>query len=441
MKKIFTRSISVILFIVCFVACGKGLNYILVDDTNSYTRVMMHQLYEPEKNIDVIFIGSSHVYRSLIPAVTDVEFGCYTFNAGSSGQFMDGSAALIKEAATYNDLSHVYLELYYGVAEDVDHSERTNMTATYIISDYMKPSLRRIRYLLQASSKDYWTNGFILARRNWTDFFDSDYVRNLIEKKQSNNYKNYILTNAEGQEEYYVDRGFVANDNVVSERTYWNSIAYGSIAVDNLSGSDWERSLLEAINYCKKNNIEITLFVAPEPEWTIVGKGNYQEYHDYVQKLAADKNVTFYDFNLCSNKYLDANDGNLFKDSDHLNTYGAEAFSHLFGQFFTGKLKADDLFYDSYSEKLNEEEPVVYGIAGPKDNSETGLRDCYMISNRNSGIEYRIIATTSEGKQYYIQDFDENRSFSLPTDEAGTLTVVWRITSESDTVNSFEAAY
>lgn len=434
MRKIFGRCVSVVLFIACFFACGKGWRYILIDDTKSYTRVMMHQLYESEENIDIIFVGSSHVFRSLIPSITDDEFGCYTFNAGSSSQHMDGSVALIKEAAAYHDIKHVYLELYYGVAESADRSKRTGMTSTYILSDYMKPSLRRVRYLLQASSKEYWVNSFILARRNWTKFFDPDYVRELIEKKQSDDYKNYVVSN-------YVDRGFVADKKVVSDGTYWNNDAYGPIKADTRRGSDWEKSLLEAIDFCRKNNIEITFFVTPQPEWTVVGKKDYQDYHDYIQELADDNHVELYDFNFCSSEYFDANDRNLFKDAGHLNTNGAEVFSHLFGQLFTGSLDPEKLFYDTYAEKLNDEDPIVYGIAASKNNSKTGLKNCYMISNVDSGIEYRIMAATSEGNQYCIQDFDENTDFSLPKDEKGTITVEWRSAAEPDLVHTFEAAY
>lgn len=71
MRKIFCRCVSAVLFIACFFACGEGWRYILIDDAKSYTRVMMHQLHESEENIDIIFAGSSHVFRSLIPSITD----------------------------------------------------------------------------------------------------------------------------------------------------------------------------------------------------------------------------------------------------------------------------------------------------------------------------------------------------------------------------------
>lgn len=81
MKKLIKRMVAIICFISLFIGIGKMWRYLLVDDVNSYTRIMMHQLYTCDENIDVLFVGSSHVYRSFIPEITDEGFGCYTFNA------------------------------------------------------------------------------------------------------------------------------------------------------------------------------------------------------------------------------------------------------------------------------------------------------------------------------------------------------------------------
>ena len=71
MKNVMKRAIATVLFIYLFIYCGKLWRYLLTDDVDSYTRIMMHQLYTSEKNIDVVFVGSSHVYRSLVPEITD----------------------------------------------------------------------------------------------------------------------------------------------------------------------------------------------------------------------------------------------------------------------------------------------------------------------------------------------------------------------------------
>ena len=170
------NALAVICFIALFVACGSFLRYILVDDSSSYTRVMMHEMYEQEENIDILFVGSSHCYRSLDPRITDEMFGANTFNVGTSSQQIDGSLALLREVAKTNDLDQVYLEVYYEISQMPAFEERTDMVSTYIVSDYMRPSFHKLGYLLNASSKEHYSNSFILARRNWDKMFEPGYL-------------------------------------------------------------------------------------------------------------------------------------------------------------------------------------------------------------------------------------------------------------------------
>ena len=163
---------QVVLFLICFLACNSGLTYILNDDAVSYSRVMMHQLYHSPQNIDVLFLGSSHAVRSVMPSVTDKEFGAYTFNGGSINQFIDGSYYVMREVDEHNDLKKVYLEVYYSIATAPEFKERFYLTPVYAISDYMRPSVRKIEYLLNASSEDYWVNSFCIPRRNWEKIFE-----------------------------------------------------------------------------------------------------------------------------------------------------------------------------------------------------------------------------------------------------------------------------
>ena len=41
----------------------RGLSYLLVDDSQSYTRLTMHELYEEKEPIDTLFLGSSQCFR------------------------------------------------------------------------------------------------------------------------------------------------------------------------------------------------------------------------------------------------------------------------------------------------------------------------------------------------------------------------------------------
>ncbi len=440
-KNILKRASIICCAVLLFIGCGKLLNYILVDDTKSFTRIMLHQMYNAPKNIDVVFLGSSHVYRALIPEITDKVFEKYTFNAGTSSQALDGSFALLQEICTCHKPEQVYLELYYAIADAEEYKDRKQMVATYIVSDYMKPSLRKFEYLVNASADIHYVNSFIPARRNWHTLFQPKYIYSLLKKKQSEDYKNYRWV--KDNKEYYVDRGFVANDLVVDPEKHWNTLAYGNIekAIQLTGKNDWYRSLKDIITYCKKNNIKMTLFVVPEPEWTIVGKGNYQQYHDMVQTIADSNEIEFYDFNFCKPRFFDTRDYKLFKDEHHLNTVGAKEFSSLFSKFFTGQISKDTLFYNFFAEKLAEEKPTVYGFAGLSIDSKQKVRNGYIISNREQGLEYKIEAVTAGRKKRIVQDFSENKEFTLPLKEKGELKVSWRLKTKPDDIFVLEAEY
>lgn len=87
------------LFVLLTAALLAAADFLLVDDVHSYSRVMLQELYADAGNIDTLFLGSSHCYRSVDPAQVDAALGTHSFNAGSSQQLPDGSYYMLKEAA------------------------------------------------------------------------------------------------------------------------------------------------------------------------------------------------------------------------------------------------------------------------------------------------------------------------------------------------------
>ena len=258
MKKRVKYVIASLVFCVLLVFCGKFFRYILVDDTSSYTRITFHEMYEQD-NIDVLFVGSSHCYRAFVPEILDDELGMNTYNAGTSAQNLDGSYMVIREAAKYNDIKHIYLDIYYNLAFEI-YKDRTEMTQTYIISDYLRPSLDKIGYLLNASTKEYYFNSFILARRNWSKFFDADYIQNLLMKKQTDAYKNYEYTYVTGDTEWYAGKGYVANKERVENWNYFSDNSGNNVDFNTVS-KDWLDSLSDIIAFCDKK----AYFLKPVP--------------------------------------------------------------------------------------------------------------------------------------------------------------------------------
>ena len=256
----------------------------------------------------------------------------------SSSQGLDGSYAMLKEACRHHKPQRVYLELYYGIAEAEEYEDRTQMTATYILSDNMRPSLNKMQFLLKANDSEYYIDGYIPARRNWNALFDPEYIKELAKRKPATEYKDYKWVKTSPQdEEYYVDRGFVAND-AVAEPDLQKTAEITQINEANTitSENDWYKSLTDIIDYCRDNNNQLSFVIAPQSAWSIDALGTgYREYSNLVRSKARDSGIVFMDFNYCKEALFDTSDNSYFKDSDHLNTKGAESFTKAFCKCIT----------------------------------------------------------------------------------------------------------
>ena len=414
--------IAFLAFAVVFSISHKALWYLLVDDTNSYTRITLHEMYHQQENIDVLFLGSSHCYRSLDTSVTDRLFEANTFNGGSSSQNWDGSFALLQEAGKQYQLKKVYVEMYCHMAGR-NYKERSDLTSTYLISDYMKPSFTRVRYLINASSPEYWIHGFFPERRNWHKLFERLYVSGLIKKKSSDSYKNYgYVGNPDTDEEYYAGKGFVASRKFIEKEGYVKNTHSDSVA--KTFSEDDITSLRNIIEYCRKHEIELCFFSAPMPDIVLVDAGEYDSYVTYVTDFFKGYDVPYYDFNLCKADYF-SYDSSLFKDMEHLNMYGAAQFSEVFSKFFTGKINAEDLFYPSYQDKLNAAGDWLYGLVYQLKVAEEEKTFTFEVI-QNGEVDYKAsIYKKIEGEEEYvlIQEKDSLKPVSLPAEETGQLCI------------------
>lgn len=410
---------------ILFCLSGRLLHYLLMNDTESYTRIMMHELYGQQENIDVLFVGSSHCYYSLDTAVTDEIFGMNTFNAGSSAQELDGSLALIREAEQYNQLKQVYLDVYYVLAQKERYKDRYSLVSTYAIADYMKPSLRKVNYLLEASSSDYYMNSFVPIRRNWKQVFDWNYLSSVLVNKQKQAYHDYELVTVHNDPKTYRQKGFIYDESRITDGGFYASTHYDSVSKREIS-ADWKSSLEQIIDYCAGNGIQLTLISTPMPDFRLMDMGDYDTYIDQVRALIAGTGVEFYDFSLCRAQWFEANDSD-FKDGDHLSGEGAEKFSELFARFFTGQIPKEELFYGSYAQKAADFDTRVFGliINEDLDSQEVSIEP---VTNADAeDVTYSVTKIPDDlstgAEEVEIPQLATAEPFSYPAGETGTLAI------------------
>lgn len=433
-KKIVVVIAKVVSFIVCFIGVKVGLNFLVVDDVNSVSRILFHELYQQE-NIDVLFLGSSHCRMSLIPEELDEVFKGNTFNGGTSSQSMDTSYVILQEVGKHNALNEVYLELYFGVVGG-NFKNRTNLTSIYLASDYLKPSLEKIDFLINASSSAHYGNSFLTVRRNIEEM-DLVKIYELVHKKFSTGYFQYeYVSNYQG-------KGFTGTKTSTAKNgIFYEKSGYEALS-DTIFTDDYKEYLFRIIQYCQKHNIKLTLYSAPMPDYWLANR-EYDRYIVQVEELLKETDIPYIDFNLCREEFLTLNSVDDFYDRNHLNYLGAEKFSRVFGEFFVQNNQAHEAvaiegssniyhpkeyFYGSYAEKFTNLEDAVLGIIITEENGFYEIESVVAGEIRPT-YEVHLVETqlvVSEGK--FVEEEVNliipviEGTFTVPTNYTGNLQI------------------
>lgn len=438
--RVFKSVVSIVAAIAIFYEIVQVLNYMYVDPgASSKERVVWHDFYEEKGQINNLYLGASHVYDDINPMLLDAMNGQSNFNLSTSGQLPNGTFHFLREADRYNELSHVYVELYYYyyVKYDmVSGDERIydEFFRTWQNSDYMKLSLNKLVYMFSIARPEQYVDLCIPFTRYRTKLGDWNYIQQTIDQKQQEEYINYQWHS--GTEEY-TRKGFFSANWTYDDcnKIYRQTDVLG----DDPIGETSEKYLCKTIEYCQKREIPITLFVAPIYELQLIATEHYDNYIDQVRAIAERYNVEFYDFNLAKEEYLPIQNSEYFRDIGHLNDSGADMFTAFFCEVVSGnEVNNNQYFYDSYAEKLQNTTPQVYGIYFQTPAEEDTVRNYWVASNRKSEMEYRIEISPEEGEEYTVQDFDENKHFALPRGETGICAITARMKEAPDNVHTLE---
>lgn len=429
-----------------FVGIVHILDYIYVNaDDSEIQRVILHDFYQEKGQIDNLYLGSSHVFCDLNTIKLSEMNSQFNFNLATPSQLPNGTFYLLKEADRYNTLSHVYVELYYAYNVKLLSGEEPMYAYpryTWQNADNMPFSINKFAYMFSAAEPEQYTAFCIPFTRYRISLDNWDYIKQVIDKKQQEKYLNFELEHEDGNGIMrYVKNGYFFSSRVLGDcdKIYRQT----DILSETSMAEQTEKYLRKTIEYCQMRDIPITLFISPIYELQLISTENYDNYIDEVRAIAEEYNVEFYDFNLAREEYFPIQHKEYFKDVHHLNSAGADMYTSFFYEVVSGdESDYDKYFYDSYAEKLQNAAPEIYGIYyRNSDNTVEGeeqMRTYWVASNRNSGMEYRIIITPNEGEQYMIQDFNENKEFVIPASETGICSIVARMKETPDNVQTLE---
>lgn len=350
-KAVLRRCSSVAAFLLLTAVLLAAARFLLVDDVHSYSRVMLQELYGQAGQIDTLFLGSSHCYRSVDPAAVDAALGTHSFNAGSSQQLPDGSYYMLREAAAQNDLKTVYLEMFYTGYNQSASSDVP--LACYLLTDFMRwNSANRYEYLWAMGGMASFADLLLPARHGIAapGSLFALWKAKLTDGYAPENYR-YVTYPEEG--EAYRGNGFVYTEGVAQD-------GYATLLnVDPqhpLSDFGWEY-LNRIADFCEENGIRLVLFTAPLPSAYLSNTDQYQAYVDAVRQFAQQRGTEYWDFSLYKErKALDLGGGD-FSDAHHLNGTGAEKFTKVLCNVIAKDQAGEDtasLFCDTVEEKLSQ---------------------------------------------------------------------------------------
>lgn len=331
--------VAVFLGIVGTILCGANFVLKLKSIDGNYVAQMFYE--QAQDTVDVVFIGSSHVYTNVNPAVLWSEYGMASYDLAGSNQPLWNSYYYMKEAIELQTPDLVVVDLYRAIENrDVIDDARTAMNTLG-----MKPGANRTASIYasvenEASATDYiW--GVPVYHTRYESLTENDFKR----YNGDVNGLNY--------------KGF--NMNCIST-TVFEGLSDFTEMKDRLPLTQKnEEYLRKIIELARETDTPLLLMVAPYQGIMPSDKMIFNE----AQALAKEYDVPYVDFNEHYQEIgFDPRED--FAESSHLNYYGSEKFSTYLGKYLKNRYdipdRRGDETYISWEENAKYYEKIAYNF-------------------------------------------------------------------------------
>ena len=254
----------------------------------------------PKNSLDVLFLGSSHCYRSLSPKVFKQELGLESFNLGSSSQTMKTSYGVLAEALEYQKPQKVILEVFHETMGQMDELRNASFNFDFLGNMGRKG---------------------LLKYNGWREYFFLEWFRS----SRLSNYSFLLFENAPLEKDLSnshggdYDRGFISREGTGLE-SLGETVRYSFSPIDE----GQLKALQGIIKLCKHNNIELMCVTQPyHPEYLQGRREEYQQFHDCLFPFLSNNNILWLDYNLVP-EFINSSD---YYDWGHVLHAGAIKFS------------------------------------------------------------------------------------------------------------------
>lgn len=318
---------SVIVFLlILLLVLGRVYQVLSWKDGAGEYMTAVETFYGLEKDlVDVIFLGSSHCYCSVINSQLWNDYGIAGYSLSISGQDMAASYYWLKEALKTQKPRVVCLEMYgatyhgYGVEGNLYR----NMLPHRITADY----LSMVRELTDEDSGSVQTEENIVSEADRGSFLTKWPIMHT-------RYRELQRQDFTGPDILYI--GFSTHNGQKCQPISWSreeEEIYTGEETQEIEEEVWLRRIMELT---RKNGIELCLFLAPMSVTTVERKQ-----YNYVAELAKEEGIPFLNF-LDMREDLKIDPEQDFEDWGHLNYRGAEKTTAALGEYITANYTMED---------------------------------------------------------------------------------------------------
>ena len=311
---------TVLFFIIFFVLSHligiwfETLHEANIAGTTYYPKLRWEEFYSLEPDsVDMLFLGSSHCYRSFDPELFNEKLGIRAFNLGSSSQSSDSGFFILREALKYQNPKLVVCEVYWEVLDE-DYSPVQAIRNL----EFMRPSINKISFFCHVLGlQDQLEYGMKILRykKDFKLFLKNPLSSNTPSRKRTN--------------EFYKGSGFVSSSGEVGIKRLTTDNQFINYKIPTLSPRQIDY-VAKTIDYCKERDIPILLVTAPIPPYSL---GLIEDYHSIyleIASLAKEVGVEYLDYNYIGKGLFYNSD---FKDDHHLNENGVRKLDHLLAEY------------------------------------------------------------------------------------------------------------
>lgn len=301
-----------------------------------------------EENLDVLFLGSSHVLNGIFPMELWHEYGIVSYNMAGHGNRPAMNYWILKNALEYTTPKLVVLDVcMLGLDEKIGSLEQLHISVDHI--PYSRTKVEMINDLVEDEEKrnDFlWK--FSTYHHRWNELTKADFV---------------METDYEKGAQTRIDVAVPAELIQLDEDD--------TLLEKDALGVEYVCKIIEE---CKEREIEILITYLPFPD-----DSGWQAESDYMKKIAEDYDVNFLDFHqLLPQVNLNTD----FYDADsHMNPSGARKISSYIGGFIMENYEIDDQRENNLYDTWHDDYELYVKYKKEKISGEEELKNLLMLLN------------------------------------------------------------